>query len=373
MLCVSVIIPTYNRADLLPETIDSILNQTVLDFELIIIDDGSTDNTSEVVARFKDPRLRYVYQKNQGRSVARNHGAKLAQGEFLGFLDSDDKYLPDALESHLKIFNQNGKIGMAVGGYQYVDAQGQLTGERQPWTEGRELDLPGWLFNCFATPGSILVRKAWFERTGGFDSNCEIAEDWDFFLQLAQKGCPMAWTPQAVCQYRQHPGNSIRALAKHRDGSLRAMDKLFCQPNIRPEIAALDKKAKAWVHVVFSKKAYATGQIAPARQDLSAAIQLDLELSHNRKTELLEFLITSPGNEVSSIIFSQLPEDLKVKPGDIRRAQARVEMARFFQALSQGTKTKARQHLRAGLRLDPRWLANRGVLTFGFRDLLHTE
>ena len=89
---VTVVIPTYNRAHLIKDAVESVLNQTYQDFELIVIDDGSTDNTREVLAIYKD-KLRYIYQENQGRSAARNHGIKLAQGEYIAFLDSSDYFI----------------------------------------------------------------------------------------------------------------------------------------------------------------------------------------------------------------------------------------------------------------------------------------
>ncbi|NJN86713.1 MAG: glycosyltransferase family 2 protein [Leptolyngbyaceae cyanobacterium SL_7_1] len=97
---VSVIIPTYNRADLLSRAIDSVLNQTLTNLELIIVDDGSTDNTAEVVNSFNDSRIRYIpLGKNCGGGYARNHGIHLATGEFIAFLDSDDVWLPEKLAS----------------------------------------------------------------------------------------------------------------------------------------------------------------------------------------------------------------------------------------------------------------------------------
>lgn len=99
----SIILPTYNRAHFLPKAIESVLKQTFEDWELIIVDDGSTDNTKEVVAKYQDSRIRYIYQKNQERSAARNNGIDQAQGEYICFLDSDDYYLPERLQKLFEI------------------------------------------------------------------------------------------------------------------------------------------------------------------------------------------------------------------------------------------------------------------------------
>lgn len=97
---VSVVIPTYNRAHLVGRAIQSVLNQTYQDFEIIVVDDGSTDNTEEVVKSFNDPRIRYIrHDQNRGGSAARNTGIKMARGEYIAFQDSDDEWLPEKLES----------------------------------------------------------------------------------------------------------------------------------------------------------------------------------------------------------------------------------------------------------------------------------
>ena len=104
----TIIIPTYNRANFLPNTINSVIKQTYSNWELIIIDDGSTDHTKQVVASFQDERIKYIYQENAERSAARNNGIKNATGEWVCFLDSDDYYLPNHLEEfHLFIKNHN--------------------------------------------------------------------------------------------------------------------------------------------------------------------------------------------------------------------------------------------------------------------------
>ncbi len=377
---VSVIIPTFNRAIFLTSAIESVLAQTVRDIELIVVDDGSTDETAELVKRYlADPRVRYVYQENQGRSLARNHGVTLAQGEYVGFLDSDDCYLLTALETHLRMFASQSEIGMTVGGYEYVDERGRRLGERCPWEEGGQMDIEGWLFNCFGMPGAVLIRREWFESTAGFDASCEMAEDWGLYLQLAALHCSMEWVPEAVCRYRQHPGGSVHGLVKHRDGSLRALEKFFCRPDLPAEIAAMRSEALAWVYVVFARKAYASGQIAQAVQDLEKAIQLNPTLAGRERISLIEFLLTWPEpavegkqNDLASRIVPHFPRELNLRRGDIRRALARVQMARFFRAVGKGARTEALLHLKAGLRQDPTWLANRGVIAFFLKQVFRT-
>ena len=373
----SVVIPTYNRADYLPQAVESVLSQTFADLELIIVDDGSIDGTADFVGGLDDERVQYIRQANQGRSVARNHGASQAQGQYLGFLDSDDRYLPTALAAHLQAFKSQPRLGMTIGGYRYADASGLPSGERWPWQEAGGLDPQGWLFNCYAMPGSVLLRRSWFDRIGGFDSECEIAEDWDLFLRLGQADCSMAWVKEAVCEYRRHPGNSIEAVGLHRQGAERALDKYFRRPGLEPVISALEGQARAWVYVVSARKAYSRGRADPAAQDLGQALRLDPELQRSRKVALLEFLLTpdaswGPADSAAASILAALPPALAAKPGDVRRALARVEMSRFFRAAGRRPDAEALRHLKAGVARDPRWLANRGVWAFGVRALMRS-
>ena len=181
---VSVVIPTYNRAGLLPAAIASLQAQTMSDLEIIVVDDGSTDDTASAVRPFlADSRVRYVTQANQGRSAARNHGAQLAQADFLGFLDSDDFQLPGAVEAHLRVLEQNARLALTIGGYEYIDEADHLIGRRLPWTESSDASLRQWIFNCFGVPGACLLRREWFERVHGYDTDFDMAEDWDLFLR----------------------------------------------------------------------------------------------------------------------------------------------------------------------------------------------
>ena len=123
---VSVIIPTYNRAHLLSRAIKSVLNQTFQDFEIIIVDDASTDDTDKLVVSFHDSRVRYIqHEKNHGGGAVRNSAIKQAQGDYIAFLDSDDEWLPEKLEKQMKLFNGTSKkVGLVSAGA--VDIRNQI-------------------------------------------------------------------------------------------------------------------------------------------------------------------------------------------------------------------------------------------------------
>jgi hypothetical protein len=374
---VSIVIPTYNRADLLPEAIGSVLAQSVPALEVIVADDASTDHTSEVMAAYAaDGRVRYQRGPHQGPAGTRNDGVRAARGEVVGFLDSDDRLLPGALTAHLAAFERQADLGLTVAGYEYVDADGAHLSWRTPWSEGGTLDLRGWLFNCFAMPGSVMLRRAWFERVGGFDPQLSIAEDWHLFMQLAARHCPMAWVREITCQYRQHTGNSSLRLAAHLADSRRALDLIVAQPGLDPEVARLGPAAKAWVGVVFARRALAAGEAEQARGWLQEALLLDPSLGGAQRPALTETLLTAPADwpgtptAYGRDAARHLPPELRPAPGELRQVLARLELRQFFEALGRGGRAEAGPYLQRGLWQDATWLANRGVLAYLARQLL---
>jgi len=186
---VSVIIPTYNMARYLPEAIESVLNQSFKDFEIIVVDDGSTDNTKPIIESFQD-KIIYLYQSNRGESAARNLGIKKAHGEFLAFLDADDKWLPDKLNLQVEVFKNNPTIGMVACGAMGIDESGKFIKQYVPKNFASHNSLLKALSISQIIPGSssgVLVRKKCFETVGFFDEKIKIGPDWDMWLRIAKK------------------------------------------------------------------------------------------------------------------------------------------------------------------------------------------
>lgn len=207
---VSVIIPTFNRAALALQAVQSVLAQTFSDYEVIVVDDGSSDETKEVLAAFaKLPRFQYHYQPNSGRSAARNHGIELAQGEFMMFLDSDDMLFPDAL-AKLYEAAQHTTAGMILGQVQLVnERQGKLS-LLEPTANARR---GGFNYQAlireryFLSQGSFLLRAACLHKIGGFDRTLEPCEDYDFCLRAVLAG-GVFYVETPVLQCRIHDGNT---------------------------------------------------------------------------------------------------------------------------------------------------------------------
>ncbi|KAA3661579.1 MAG: glycosyltransferase family 2 protein, partial [Chloroflexi bacterium] len=177
---VSVIIPSYNYANFLPEAVESIFNQTFQDFEVIVVDDGSTDNTQEVVQTFMvRDRFHYIYQENQGLAATRNTGLRAAKGDFVAFLDADDIILPNKLEVQVNWLRNNPDFGLVGSGYYYMDEHGVPIEEQRPWLRSPHLKIEDLLFDCPFIVHAILVKKEWVDKVGGFDKRVRRVEDWD--------------------------------------------------------------------------------------------------------------------------------------------------------------------------------------------------
>ena len=186
MTKVSVIIPTYNRRGYIKHAIDSVLAQTYDDFEIIVVDDGSTDGTGEELKKNYDQKIKYIWQENQGESVARNYGVTLARGDYIGFLDSDDIWLKNKLDKQVRILDSNHKIGLVIGQGYTLDEYGH-SNEYQ--ILGRDIVDEDLQINLLILRNPIIfstsmIRKADFNELGGFKHDIRYGEDWDFWLRL---------------------------------------------------------------------------------------------------------------------------------------------------------------------------------------------
>ena len=182
---VTVVIPAYNYGRFLADAIRSVLAQTFTDYELIVIDDGSTDNTPEVAEQFAG-RIRYVRQPNSGLSATRNKGVALGTGDYIAFLDADDEWLPEKLATQVPVLQTHPEVGIVTSLFTLMDA------ERRPMQGLKPAQAPGTTFREVirrgtAIPSSFLVRRSVFEALNGFDTALPVMEDFDFGLRLAAR------------------------------------------------------------------------------------------------------------------------------------------------------------------------------------------
>lgn len=193
---ISVIIPTYNAARFIGDAVNSVLEQTVKPMEVIVVDDGSTDNTESIVKEM-DGNIRYFYQENSGSSIARNTGLEYASGELLSFLDADDIWVKDKLEIQLKLLRNNPEYDVVIGLLYRIPVEKteEVVSKK---IEGGE----------YATSlGSTIMKKEVFEEIGTFDEELTMAQDVDFFLRILEADINVLGHEDVVQFYRRHDKN----------------------------------------------------------------------------------------------------------------------------------------------------------------------
>lgn len=187
---ISVIIPTYNSQQTIQETINSVLNQTFTNFELIIIDDGSTDSTLNILSKIKEPRLKVYPYPNSGVGgppVARNRGIAHAAGQYIAFLDHDDLWTPDKLETQLHALQANPQAAVAYSWLDNINEAGDF------YYSGNRVAISGDVYgpllvrNFLKTGSNPLICRYAFDKLGGFDETLSPADDWDMWLRLAAR------------------------------------------------------------------------------------------------------------------------------------------------------------------------------------------
>lgn len=185
---VSVIIPTYNRADMLGAAIRSVLDQTYTSYEIIVADDGSTDDTRTQVASLAGP-IRYLRLQHTGRpAVARNRGIAAAQGDLIAFLDDDDLWIPSKLERQIDLLDTDPAVGFVYSDVRFLQPDGTLSNPvLLPRQKQAESLFDHLLTDCFIYPSTVVVRRSALAETGSFDESLAIGEDYDLWLRLARQ------------------------------------------------------------------------------------------------------------------------------------------------------------------------------------------
>lgn len=202
---VSVVIPCYKQGMFLAEAIESVLLQTYPATEIIVIDDGSPDDTATVVARYAT--VRYVYQQNQGLSAARNTGLERACGQYVNFLDADDRLLAHALETGARYLDANPRLALVAGKHRVISEDGSFfPGPKQPAVI-RDYYRELMHHNFIGCHNSVLYRRDVLLSLGGFDQSLRACEDWDMYLRIAQQ-FPIYCHDEVVSEYRQHNDNT---------------------------------------------------------------------------------------------------------------------------------------------------------------------
>lgn len=243
---VSVVIPAYNAARTLKTTVQSVFEQTMQDFEIIIVDDGSKDNTVEAAQSIEDSRVKVISQPNGGASSARNTGIKVAEGEYVAFLDADDLWMPHKLERQLAVLTGEKDVNAVQSGVYYVNNDLEVL-SICPCFESKDVLLETLLFqNLPGLMSTLIVKRSVFEKIGYLDTNLVILEDWELAIRLS-RDCNLKSVEEPLALYRQFPGNRSKNLSIHIKPGYIVLDRLFKDASLPVHI----KKRKKLIYSTF--------------------------------------------------------------------------------------------------------------------------
>ena len=365
---VSVIIPTYNRAALLSTTIASVTSQELVDVEVLVVDDGSTDDTAGVVCGLRDRRIQYIRESNAGRSLARSMGFRVSTGDYVLFLDSDDALLPGALHALARVLDEKPHIDWVAGGILFSDDHEQVIAEHMPWISYPVISFAKLIVGCPMVPSSVLMRRTTFLASGGFDKEVETAEDWDLWIRLARDGYEFDWLQAPVCRYRVHAGNTVTNGAQHVRSMIRALDKVFDAADLSAEVTAQRDYAYARAYVRGACLEFAAGQVDEASRDLERAVALDPSWLADNGRHLFDWLVAGAGSpfvhhptRFIESVFTNLPESAAMLRQRRHKALGLAAMTTFYRASKQGRRSQVRLAFVRAVLEDPTWLKNRGA------------
>lgn len=361
---VSVIIPTYNRSKLLRETVESVLAQTYQNIEIIVVDDGSADDTAMVMAQYAG-RVTYLWQSNQGVAAARNAGFRAATGEYLTFLDDDDMILPAKIERQVQVLASRPAVGLVHCRYYFADQDGNLLQKVGLLPHGEVLnDL---LRGNFIWLGAPLIRRQCLDRVGLFDEEIpSVSADWDLWLRIALAGIPFACVQEPLGVYRIQQDSMLANVADLERATFAILDKVFANPQLPANAVAVKEQAYGIWRFWIGCRYYAAGRWDDARRNLSQALALRPDLLA-RPSELIRLLaddalsprVADPFTFVAAVL-DHLPPEADCLRQHCSQLLSRIYVGLALRNYSLGNLAEARGQTIQAVALDPAMLEQTG-------------
>lgn len=318
---VSVVIPTYGGAAHLGEAIQSVLDQTWTDFELIVVNDASPDKTDEVMAQFEDPRIRYLrHEMNRGVAYARKTGVMASRGEIIAHLDQDDLYHPDKLRLHVEFLDKHPEIGFTYNSrFELYPTSGVI---REILRPSPNLTLEDFALSFPLAPSVWVQRREWATREeiwqGPFYRGREIV----ICGRLSMAGCKFAMIDRALNYRRYHKNRRVNNIAHQCEAERACQQIIFDDPRCPPKVRAARDLASSNIYAMWAYVAYLQGEYDTGRDFLLQTVRLNPWLMEGNPPHLLdELVIDSIDDEGESLedllhrMFENLPQELdSLKP-----------------------------------------------------------
>jgi len=287
----SVIIPAYNNAEFLGEAIQSVLDQTYPDFEAIVVNDASPEDISPVIARFHDPRLKYIiHDQNKGLAAARNTGIRSSQGEYIAFLDGDDIFHPDKLRLHAEFLNHHPDIGVTYNPRYELNHSSRTI--REIWRPPLAVSLSDLVLGFPFSPSDMVIEREWLLKVDLFDEQYTyFGEDLDLNCRLALAGCEFRSVDRALNYRRYHADRRIRNLAEYRRADMEPLLNVFDDPRCPPEVAALYANAISNRYIGWTYVAFAQSENGLGTEYCIEAVRLNPSIGDGNPCPLVEALV----------------------------------------------------------------------------------
>jgi glycosyltransferase involved in cell wall biosynthesis len=371
----SIIIPAYNQAPFVKACVESMLAQTHNEKEIIVVDDGSTDDTQRVLAPYAQ-HIHLLRQQNQGVSAARNYGFAASHGKFVLFIDADDYADRQQLVLLLRLLENNPGAGAAFSSYAYVDADNRLLrklflrGSRQPLKDLllRNLQLP--------SPGGVLIRREVFERVGGFDTSMSPAADFDLWLRIAQFGYDFECADDVLFFYCIQNTSMSSRVDRMEDDLMRSLDKVFESSARHAEIEQLKSFSYARTHLENAARYIRTEDIRSAVDRMQQALRLKTRATTSID-EMLSWIAhsardprTPDATKFIECVFDNLPHESQQLRMYRSRAHGMYHTISLFEADQIKRHDKARQHIVPAIFQNPSNWRNKGFWRICLRAML---